>query len=203
MFFTPERLRALSGSHGHDAAEPVATALENLGERFGMVTLLRRAHLAAQLCYESGGFSRLEENLNYAAERIAAVWPRLAPRAHELAHHPELLGNAAYGGRLGNGDETSGDGWRYRGRGLIQLTGRTNYRDVGKALALDLVSDPNQAADPEIAGEIALLFWQSRGCNAAADADDVTRVTRLINGPACEGLNVREALTTRAKTIFI
>jgi putative chitinase len=195
-----ERMRRLAQGPAQHAFA-VANFIEEYREAFGVTTPLRVAHLMAQLCYESDGFQRIIENLNYSAERIAAVWPRLAPRAAALAHNPQALANAAYGSILGNGDEASGDGFRFRGRGLIELTGRDNYRARGVALGIDLVGGPDQAADPEIASRIALSFWQSHGCNEAADSDDVTAVTHRIN-PALMGLNAREALTARAKTIF-
>lgn len=197
----PSMLRVLTQAPT-PLAEVIAPALDAHLDEYGVTTVLRRAHLLGQLCYESAGFARMTENLDYSAGRIAAVWPRLKDRAEALEHKPEALANAAYAERLGNGDEASGDGWRFRGRGLIQLTGRDNYRERGEALGIDLIAEPDQAATPEIAARIALAFWKSRGCNEHADRDDVGAVTLRLNGSAMEGFNVRLGLTRRAKAIL-
>jgi len=205
MIFTTARLRALCPQPENDVLPRIATALEAECPKFGVDTLLRRAHFVAQIAHESGGLKRMTENLNYSAERIAEVWksrPSIVSRCKELAHNPEKLGCAVYANRIGNGDEASGDGWRYRGRGLIQLTGRDNYRDAGVALGLEFVGDPGQAAQPEIAVRVALWFWRSRNCSESADLDDVEGVTRRING-GVNGLADRQRLTIAAKTIFL
>jgi putative chitinase len=199
--FTSARLIEMSPQPPNGTLDALANSLEEHATSVGVNTLLRRAHFIAQMAHESGGFRRFVENLNYSAERIAQVWPRLAPRASELAHKPDALGNAAYADRMGNGNEASGDGWRYRGRGLIQLTGRDNYRSAGSALDIGLIGSPQRAAEPADAVRIALWFWGSRKCNDAADADDVARVTRLING-GLNGLEDRQRLTAAAKRIF-
>ena len=202
MIFTSERLRELCPQPDNGTLETIALVLNEHGDKYGLTRPNRRAHFIAQVAHESSGLKRFIENLNYSAVRIGQVWPRLAPRAQDLAHNPEALANAAYCDRMGNGDEKSGDGWRYRGRGLIQLTGRTNYRERGVSLGLDLSANPSQAADPDKATLIALDYWRSRGCNDAADRDDVEAVTRLING-GLNGLADREELTERAKRIFV
>jgi len=201
MIFDADRLRQLCPEASADIIEKIAPALDKHAPDAGITTLLRRSHLIAQLAHESAGFRRLVENLNYSPSRIAQVWPRLAKRADKLAHKPEALANAAYANKIGNGDEASGDGWRYRGRGLIQLTGRDNYRAASAQLGLSLPSNPDQAAEPDTAVQIALWFWRSRACNVAADLDDVEAVTRKING-GINGLADREHLTERAKRIF-
>lgn len=201
---TPERMRALAPQSRPALVKAVAPHLEAFAYRYGVTTPLRTAHLMAQLAYESAYFTRLEENLHYSSgKRIALVWPRLRPRAAELAGHPEALANAAYGGKLGNGDEASGDGWRYRGRGLIQLTGRENYRRFGKVVLVDLEAEPDLAADPEIAVLTALAYWRVRKCNEAADTDDFVIVSERVNGPALCGIAERRVLTVRAKEIFV
>ena len=202
MIFSAERLRELCPQELNGTLDAIAIVLNDRGPDFGLTRHLRRCHFIAQVAHESGGFRRFIENLNYSAVRIGQVWPRLAERAHELAHRPEALANAAYGGRMGNGDEASGDGWRYRGRGLLQITGKNNYRDMGKLLGRDLLANPGLAADADIGTMTALAFWKSRGCNEAADSDDCEAVTRLING-GTNGLADREALTHKAMQIFI
>lgn len=199
--FTPDRLRDLCPQPGSDRIDILADTLTDKADDFGLTSTLRRAHFIAQIAHESSGFKRLTENLNYSAQRIGEVWPRLKPRAKDLAYQPEKLGNAAYADRMGNGDEASGDGYRFSGRGFIQLTGRDNYREVGVALGTDLIGSPKKAAEPGTAALIALHFWQSRGCNDAADLDDVAKVTRLING-GLVGFEERQRLTREAKRIF-
>lgn len=139
--------------------------------------------------------TRLEEQLVYtSAARIAAIWPRLAPIASELVRAPQALANAAYADRLGNGPRASGEGWRYRGRGLLQLTGRDNYRAAGAALALDLVARPELVITPTGAALTAGWFWVSRGLSALADAGDIDGITQSVNGPAMAGAVERRAL---------
>lgn len=201
MIFSAARLIELCPQPENDILPRIALALESEAPGYGIDTLLRRSHFVAQIAHESSGFKRMIESLNYSAARIAQVFPKLKERAAELAHNPEGLGNAAYTNRLGNGDEASGDGFRYRGRGLIQLTGRDNYRAAGVALGLEMIGNASQAAEPEIAVKVALWFWQTRQCNLPADLDDVEMVTHRING-GINGLAERRALTERAKTIF-
>lgn len=200
---TVSRIKALCPRADPAIVEGTVPIFDGLDNAYDVVSTLRVSHFIAQLAHESAGFSVLVENLNYSAARIPAVWPRLAPRAQELAHKPQALANAAYAGRLGNGPEASGDGWRYRGRGLMQLTGRSNYEARGKAIGLDLVSFPDKAADPALSALLAFGYWSATGCNSAADTDDVAKVTRLINGPAMLGLAERKTLTAKAKAIFV
>lgn len=201
--FTQKRLLALAPGCLLVDAEAFALRFEHFSRSYEIDSSLRAAHLMAQLAHESGGFTRLIENLNYSAVRLAQVWPRLASRAQKLAHNPQALANAAYANKLGNGDESSGDGWKYIGRGLIQLTGKSNYSEHGVAVGLALVSRPEVASIPELAVEIALNFWKVRKCNVQADRDDVEGVTELINGPALIGIQERRILTTHAKKIFV
>ncbi len=177
------------------AATPVTLAiapeLARELEPAGINTVLRVAHFLAQGVYETGYLRRLSENLDYSAARICKVWPHLAVRAAELAGDPRALANAAYAGRDGNGCEAGGDGWRFRGRGFFMLTGRNNY---AAAAALD---DPDRLETPAFAVGSAIAFWNLRGMNAAADADDLARVTLLVNG-AHEGITERALLKRRA-----
>lgn len=203
MFFSSETLAAVAPG---PLVTAIAPALEQLTPVFEVNTKLRRAHLVAQLAFESAGFSRMTENLNYRAERIKQVWPRLAARAESLAGDPISLANAAYAAHdgkdaLGNGPFGNGNGWRYRGRGLIQITGLANYRRCGTEAGLDLVGNPDLAAEPQNAVRLALIYWVDHGCNAAADADDLLKITSKIN-PALEGLADRKALLEKAKAVM-
>ncbi len=167
-------------------------------------TPLRVAHFMAQIGNETGGLQALVENLNYSADRLRQVWPSRFPddaTAQQYAHQPERLANFVYANRLGNGDTASGDGWRYRGRGYIQLTGRGNYRTYGAAAGIDAEADPDIVADPVSGFVFACAYWKGAGVNQLADTDDVERVTRRVNG-GVTGLAERQALTARAKTIW-
>lgn len=205
MIFSADRILRLTPSADQKIVEPFAEALEEYAERYGLTTRLRRAHFIAQAAHESAGFTRMVENLNYSAERIKEVWshkPEIVARAHDLARNPPALANAVYANRFGNGDEASRDGWRYRGRGPFQLTFCDNYRDRGTSIGVDLVLQPDRAAEPALGAQIALDYWRSRACSAAAETDSVAAVTKLINGGS-EGLAARQRLTDRAKTIFL
>lgn len=163
---------------------PLATA----ARRFEIVRRERVAHWLAQLGHESGGFTRLEENLRYTTPgRICAVWPsRFATEAAAapFVNNPEGLASVVYAARNGNGGVASGDGWRFRGRGLIQLTGRANYRAAGAALNIPLESEPDRAAERWTAALVAGWFWWNAGLNREADRgpDGLEQITRRING---------------------
>ena len=115
----------------------------------------------------------------------------------------QQIANLAYGGRYGNGDAASGDGWRYRGRGLKQITFKDNHRDCGRALDVDLIANPGLlATDDALAARSAAWFWSARGCNEAADKGDFAQTTRIINGPAMDQQAKRETYWAAAKSAF-
>lgn len=152
--------------------------------RAGLHTPARLHAFLAQLGHESDGLTRTVESLYYTRrERLMAVWPRRFPSveaATPYLRNSRKLAELVYGGRLGNTEP--GDGARYIGRGYLQITGRANYREMGKRIGLDLEAEPERAADPEMAIEIACAYWTARGINAPADAGDFREVTRRING---------------------
>ena len=163
---------------------------------------LRLAHFLAQVSHETGGLTILVEHLHYRAERLMAVWPSRFPTratADPYAGNPEALANHVYGGRMGNVEP--GDGWRFRGRGLLQLTGRANYTRVGRAIGLDLAGQPYLVASAEHALAVAVEVWRAAGCMAHADADDVVKVTRAING-GTNGLADRRTWLVKAKSLL-
>lgn len=185
-----------------------AAAITAAADRFDITSNDRLASFLAQTAHESGSFNQLEENLNYStAKRLVAVWPKRFPTeasAAPFVRNPQLLANRVYAARNGNGPEASGDGWRYRGRGLIQITGRSNYAEAGKGIGLDLVAQPELLLQPQHAAMSAAWFWASRGLNALADdrtddsdLEDFTRITKIINGGTV-GLNERFALYKQA-----
>lgn len=173
----------------------------------------RMSAFIGQCGHESGEFTRLVENLNYGAQGLANTWPSryaIDPRAKEpkpnelaakLARRPEAIANNAYANRNGNGPESSGDGWTYRGRGLVQVTGRANYIAAGTALALDLVRHPELLELPWNACMSAAHFWSANGLNQLADARDTLAITKKING-GTKGLAERAALTARALAVL-
>jgi predicted chitinase len=154
------------------------------------ITTPRRVSVAlGQFAAEAGqGFREIVENLNYTTPaRIAAVWPsrfRSAADAAPFARNPEALANRVYSGKLGNGDEASGDGWRFIGRGLIQLTGRSEYADAAEAFGMTPEAVADWAATPEGAAQTGCWYLSSRGCLPLADTWRVSAVTRLVNGAA-------------------
>jgi putative chitinase len=162
----------------------------------------RLAFFLAQIAHESGGLSRVEENLSYSAERAAEVFPKhfaSVTSAVPFARAPEQLANKVYADRLGNGPPESDDGWRYRGRGLIQITGRNNYRDVGSAIGIDLEAAPDLAASARHVVDVACGYWSSNDLNRFADRDDFLGLTRKINGGE-NGLADRRAWLRRIAT---
>ena len=163
---------------------------------------LRLAHFMAQVLHETAALTVEAENLNYSPERLMAVWPRRFPAlaaAEPYAGNPEKLANLVYGGRMGNIDP--GDGWKYIGRGLLQLTGRAAYKKYGDLLGIDLAGTPVLAVDPQWALKVAGAVWQALGCNAKADADDVTAVTKAING-GLTGFSDRQAWLVKTKAVW-
>lgn len=189
-----EDLRALAKSRTRQEPRPelIAWLVEHQTEilpRFGIDSPARFAMFIAQVAHETGGFRILEENLNYSAERLLAVWPKRFPStrvARVYAHNPEKLGNYVYA-RKSLGNLSPGDGWCYRGRGGIQITGRACYAEIAATLGRsDLVEKPDAVAhDPALWWETACAFWQSRKLNRWADARDIRKCTLRING----GLN--------------
>lgn len=174
-----------------------AAALNEAMREFGIESRLQAAHWLAQLAHESAEFTRLVENLNYtSAARIVAVWPSRfwvpSPAqptcppgkrdARGFVGAPMLLASAVYADRNGNGGEHSGDGWRYRGRGPIQLTGRANYARAGQALGLPLIEQPEIVVDPDVGARVAAWFWSDKRLGQLADLNELIAITKKING---------------------
>ena len=180
--------------------------LNEWAERFDVTSDLRMAHLLGQLWHESGCLRHVEENLNYSAQGLMKTWPgrfRTVTEAQRYARKPQAIANRVYANRMGNGPESSGDGWRFRGRGLIQLTGRENYQAYADSEHCkgDLMKHPEWLAQFPGAVKSAMWFWQEHGLNELADRDDVRAVTRRING-GLNGLSEREYITMRMKRML-
>lgn len=175
-----------------------------------------RAFLA-QIGHESGQLSAVVENLNYSAKALRSVFGKYFKtdaEAQQYARKPEAIANVVYANRLGNGDTKSGDGWKYRGRGLIQITGKSNYNEASQKmyalpLGVDFVDEPELLATPEYAAQSAAWWWENAGLNAIADglggANDTEvfkQITKRVNG-GYNGLDDRLAIYERAKTVIV
>jgi putative chitinase len=171
---------------------------------FSIDTPLRTAAFLAQLAHESGELREWTENLDYSPQALLATFPTHFGSLAEAATYgrqPERIANRVYANRMGNGDEGSGDGWKYRGRGPIALTGHDNYQQCGIALGIDLVNDPDRAATPQAGFRVAGWFWSTRALNSWADIQDFEEVTRRING-GLNGLPSREAYYAKAREVL-
>ena len=168
----------------HIGAEWV-DALNETFTRFNITTNNQKAMFIGQCSHESGNFRLLQENLNYKAATLMKLWPKRFPTlevANQYAGNARAIANKVYADRMGNRDEASGDGYRFRGKGLVQLTGHSNHFHAGKALGVDFVMQPDLVATPKYAALTAGWFWETHKLNPPADALDYTKVTKIING---------------------
>lgn len=183
-----------------------AIALEKARKTSSVTTPRRLCHFMGQIFVETGGFGSMMESLRYKdPERLDALFSAVhgIEDAQALIKLGEkAIANRVYAKRLGNGNEASGDGWRYRGSGYKQLTGRSNYREIGNIVGMDIEGNPELAREPKTAAAIAFAFWEARKCSPLADLGDVEGVTAKINGPAKVGLADRRAATFRALGIW-
>lgn len=171
-------------------------------DKYSINTPERQACFLAQVMHESGGFKHLEENLNYSAQALMRTWGSRFPdldTAEKYEYKPEKIANKVYAGRMGNIEE--GDGWKYRGRGLIQLTGRENYANFGLNAGVDVLSNPDLLASPEYATLSAGWYWNKRNLNDLADKMDIEGITKKING-GLNGIEDRKARTQKVLAIL-
>jgi putative chitinase len=160
-------------------------ALSQLLPDYDINTPQRIAAFIAQCSHESGGFTALKENLNYRAVTLRKIFPKYFPTddlANAFAGKPEMIANRVYASRMGNGDEASGDGYRYCGRGLIQLTGKSNYQLFADSLEMNVEDVPDYLSTFEGAAQSACWFWENNNLNRFADAGDIKGLTKAING---------------------
>jgi putative chitinase len=200
---TPEQIKAILPQ----CLDPAtwAKALNTACPQFGVDTPGRMAAFIAQVGHESVQLNRRRENLSYSMRALMNTWPKRFPTEESttsFVRNPERLANYVYANRLGNGDFASGDGWRYRGGGLIQLTGRANYREAGDAIGVPLESMPQKVEQPDVAARSSAWWWSAHGCNELADAGNFEKITETINGPAKLGLEARGLLWLKAKQIL-
>jgi len=173
-------------------------------ERFNINTPKQQAAFIGQCSHECGNFTKLEEGLSYAADRLMKIWPRRFPNmeiAQRYARNPKALANNVYANRMGNRDEASGDGYHFRGRGCIQTTGHSAYFHAGQALGADFVMQPDLVAMPKYAALTAGFFWNTHKLNAFADSQDYVTMTKRINGGTI-GLEDRKAHIAQALAVL-
>ena len=181
--FTQSKLEAIIGKNPY--AEQWYEALVQILPDYDINTVPRVAAFLAQTAHESGNYRAIKENLNYRAETLMKVWPRYFPNieiANQYAHKQEAIANRAYGGRMGNGPEASGDGYKFCGRGLIQLTGKDNYTRYAQSLEIGLDEASEHLTTFEGCVQSAAWFWEANNLNQWADAGDILTLTKKING---------------------
>lgn len=172
---------------------------KSLFEKYGLTTKLRVSHFMAQIEHESG-LKPISENLNYSADRLLKIFPKYFNNEKALlyANKPQLIANKVYANRMGNGNEASGEGWKYRGRGFIQITGKENYFRLANDTDLDCLKNPDLLLEEANAMVSALWFWNLKGLNSLADKDDIVGITKKING-GLNGLQHRKELLIKYK----
>ena len=178
--------------------------LNDVFTKYDINTPQRQAAFIGQCAHESGNFKTVIENLNYSANALFSLWNKRFPNmeiANEYARQPQRIANKVYSDRMGNGDEASGDGFKYRGRGLIQCTGKSLYKECGDVIGVDLIDNPDLLCEPEYAALSAGWFWATRGLNSYADKMDIEGMTRKING-GLNGLDDRKAHIEKALQVL-
>lgn len=207
---TSQQLREiflLPGSDAQARAETWIGPLNACMEARAISTVVRQAAFLAQVLVESSEFHHLQELLSYSAQRLRVVWPdyfRTEASAEACSYNPKKLADTVYAGRMGNGDAASGDGWKYRGRGLLQLTGRDSYAAYAKAAGTDALADPDLLLQPAGAATSAAWIWDANQLNQLADAAtdaSFLLITRSING-GTNGLAQRSTYYRRAARVL-
>lgn len=181
--FTVDKLKKCLTNNKN--CDELFVVLEKLLPKYDINTKDRVAAFLAQCGHESVDFTKLKENLNYSAKGLTATWPKRfvsEEAAKPYERNPERIANRVYGDRMGNGPEASGDGWRYRGRGAIQLTGKDNYTAFSRVVGKNLNETIEYLDTLEGAVESACWFWKKNNLNAISDTRDMDRATRVING---------------------
>jgi putative chitinase len=176
----------LENLKGH-IPDSVIAQIPETAKKFNITTPLRLAHFLAQCGHESGGFKLVQENLNYSADGLKKIFPKYFPGnlSESYARNPEKIASKVYGGRMGNGDETTKEGFKFRGRGYIQLTGKQNYTNFAKFIGEDTVANPDLVATKYPLASAAFFFDSNKLwsiCDKGADDATVTSVTKRVNG---------------------
>jgi putative chitinase len=206
MEVTADLLAKLAPGLASDRAGLFAGVITAVLPMAGIATRLSLSHFLGQVMVETGGLRRLVESTAYKdpvrLDRMFSAVKGVDHARQLIAQGPEAIANTIYAGRLGNGPPASGDGSRYRGRGLLQLTGRGNYRLVGQLIGRPLEEQPETIGEPVPAAETAALFWKARNINAPANANNLDEVTRLVNGPARVHMAERGQFQVRALALL-
>jgi putative chitinase len=202
MNFTVEQLTAIIGRNPY--VEYWHHAICAICPEYNIDSPVRLAAFIAQCAHESAKFTHLRENLNYRAATLMKTWPKrfkTLAQANEYAHNPQKIANYVYSNRMGNGDESSGDGWKFIGRGLIQLTGKENYMWFAKSISTPVEEIPEYLETFEGAVQGACFFWETNDLNLLADKKDVVGLTKKINGGQL-GIEERKKLFKLACTVL-
>lgn len=184
-------------------AQDLQQKYKTLLNKYGVNTPLRLSHFFAQTAHESG-LKPISENLNYSAEGLSKTFKKYFPTtalANAYAKQPQKIANRVYANRMGNGDEASGDGWKYRGRGFIQITGKDNYSRLSNDTDIDYLSAPDKLLTEVDALVSALWYWSLIKANSYADKDDIITITKKING-GLNGIEDRKAKLAQYKNEF-
>jgi len=179
-------------------------ALSKVLPDYDITTVQRVASFLGETYVESAGYTAIQENLNYRPETLMKTWPSHFPTmdiANQYGHHPEQIANRAYAGRMGNGPEESGDGWKFCGRGLIQLTGRANYQAFADSISTPIDQLPDFLQTFEGCVQSACWFWEANNLNQYADQGAIDHESRIVNGGTL-GLQERRAAYERALQIL-
>jgi len=205
MTITEEQVKGIAPNAPNKNVKEFVEVFNKWSGKFGITTALRAQHFISQCVHECAELRAFEENLNYSAQGLLKVFPKYfnPTSAAQYARKPEKIANRVYANRMGNGNEASGDGWRFRGRGAIGTTGRSNYMDYASSefCVGDLMSHPEWLAKSPGCYKSAMYFWWKNGLNRIADSDDVNAVTRRVNG-GYNGLDSRKKYLARAKQVI-
>ena len=206
MQITIEQIKKIAPGAPDKAASEFVDTFNKWSDKFGITTPLRAANFISQCVHECAELKAFEENLNYSEKGLLKVFPKYfnAETAKQYARKPEKIANRVYANRMGNGNEASGDGWKYKGRGAIGLTGRSNYLAYSTSgfCVGDLMAHPEWLAKSPGCYKSAMWFWWKNGLNAIADTGDVNAVTKRVNG-GYNGLDSRKKYLARAKEVLV
>ena len=213
MIITESQIRRAASNTNSERLKDFVKVFNEWNDKFGINTNKRVVHFLAQCWHESGALSAVEENLNYSALGLLRMWPNRFDKAlaKQYAHNPEMIANKVYSNRMGNGDESSGDGWRFKGRGVIGITGKSCYNAYANSgfCVGDLMEHPEWLAKSPGAYKSAMWFWWKNGLNNLADNDDgirngaeiVKTITKRVNG-GYNGLADRNYYYRKFKNVF-
>lgn len=201
---TQDHLKTILGISDGDFLGAWYSALDKTLDEFQINTPQRVAAFLAQAIWESSSFSRLRENMNYSEARLRAIFPRETEGKDISGYigNPQAIASLVYATRLGNGPESSLDGWKFRGGGIFQITGRRIYTLYGQLLGVELKDHPDLICQPLVAARSAGLYWSQTKLSALADTNCFDAITKVINGPAMSGAAQRRALYVKLKAIL-